>query len=484
MSKKVIVVGAGVAGLSAAFYSRRAGYEVTVYEQGNCPGGVSTSWRRRGYTFDGGIHWLVGSSPRFQPFHKRWVETGALQANNPIVCADPVFVFRSENVSLHLWRDMDRLTQELLAIAPEDRKAIHSLRRDVQLIATYMPAMQGLGDFCRRLLSLPAFVPRFVFLLRTSTRQYIECFRNPVVKEMLTSVLNVEQNALSLVGTLVGYALGDNGYPEGGSRRLADNMEQTVLQAGCSIVYRAKVERIYIEKNRVKGVLVRQGEAAENVTLQPADYVIVAMDTCTALRTLFNSPLQEKWARKLAKGMDSEHCSLLSLGVKKDLSYLPSALRIHLKEHVVMAGYEYSTLWVYRYSDRDGYAPDGCSSLTILFQGNTYDYWKAAMDDDSYVETKKAFVEKAVQLLTEYLPEIEGQIAVTDLATPITYERYCGCYEGGYMGIWRANQNPFHVPVKSKTVHGLRFAGMRTFMSGGLPVSVQSGYKAAKSLKK
>ena len=83
MPKKVIVIGAGIAGLSAAFYSRRKGFEVTVYEQGNCPGGVSTSWIRRGFTFDGGIHWLVGSSPRFQPFHKRWVETGALVRYQP-----------------------------------------------------------------------------------------------------------------------------------------------------------------------------------------------------------------------------------------------------------------------------------------------------------------------------------------------------------------------------------------------------------------
>ena len=472
---KVIVVGAGVAGLSAAFYSRQAGYEVTVYEQGNCPGGVSTSWIRRGYTFDGGIHWLVGSSPRFQPFHKRWVETGALQANNPVVCADPVFVFRSGDVSLHLWRDIDCLTKELVDFAPEDRKAILSLRRHVQLIATYMPEPQGLVCWTKRLLRLPAFLLEIVYLLRTSTRRYVERFKNPYIKELFSSVLNVEQNALSLVGTLVGYALGDNGYPVGGSRRLADNMEQAVLQAGCQIVYRTKVEKVCIEDGRVKGVMV-------NGTLQPADYVIVAIDTCTALRTLFDCPLQERWARKLAKGTDSEQCSLLSLGVKKDLDHLPSAMRIHLKEPVELARQMYTTLWVYRYSGRDGFAPEGCSSLTILFAGDTYDYWKAAKDDGSYQDKKKVFTEKAERLLAEYLPEIEGQVAVTDLATPITYERYCGCYRGGYMGIWHEKQSPFRVPVKSSSIRGLRFAGMRTLMSGGLPISVQSGYKAAKSI--
>lgn len=475
MPKKVIVIGAGIAGLSAAFYSRRKGFEVTVYEQGNCPGGVSTSWIRRGFTFDGGIHWLVGSSPRFQPFHKRWVETGALQANNHVVYADPVFVFKSGDVSLHLWCDINHLVQELIDFAPEDRKAILALRRHVRIIATYMPAPHGLLDWAKRVTMLPVFVPLMYRLLRTSTRQYVERFRNPYVKEMLSSVLNLEQNALSLIGTLVGYTYGDNGYPTGGSRRLADNMEQTVLQAGCHIVYNTKVEKVSISEGQVRGVMV-------NGVLEPADYVIVAMDTCTALRTLFDQPLQEKWATKLAKGVDSEHCSLFSLGVKKDLSYLPFALRIHMKESVKMAGQEYTTLWVYHHSGQDGYAPDGCSSLTVLFQGDTYDYWNAAKNDGTYSAKKQAFMQEAQQILSAYLPEIDGNIVIADLATPITYERYCNCYRGGYMSIWHAKQNPFHVPAKSRTIRGLHFAGMRTFMSGGLPVSLESGYKAARSL--
>ena len=475
MQKKVIVIGAGIAGLSAAFYARRRGFEVTVYEQGNCPGGVATSWIRRGYTFDGGIHWLVGTSKRFQPFHKRWVDTGALQANNPVVYADPAFEFRSGEVTLHLWRDIDRLVKELIAFAPEDRKPLETLRRHVKTIAIYMARPQGFGGWMKRLYMLPVFIPRLLSLLRASTGCYIERFKNPYVKEMLSSILNLEQNALSLVGTLVGYAMGDNGYPKGGSRRLADNMEQTVLKAGVEIIYRTKVEKVCVEEGRVKGVVV-------DGSLKPADYVIVAMDTCTALNTLFDTPLQEKWARKLAKGMDSEHCSLLSLGVKKDLSHLPATLRIHMKEPVVMAGRRYTTLWVYHYSGKEGYAPEGCSSLTVLFQGDTYDYWKQAKLDDTYRRKKLDFTREALQLLETYLPEIEESVVVTDLATPITYERYCGCYRGGYMGIWYARQSPFHVPVKSKSIRGLRFAGMRTLMSGGMPVSVESGFKAARSL--
>ena len=64
--KKIIIVGAGLAGLTAGIYARQSGFDVTIYESHNIPGGASTSWRRKGYYFEGGLHWLTGSSPKTQ----------------------------------------------------------------------------------------------------------------------------------------------------------------------------------------------------------------------------------------------------------------------------------------------------------------------------------------------------------------------------------------------------------------------------------
>jgi phytoene dehydrogenase-like protein len=66
MSKQVIVIGGGVAGLSAAIYAKRSGFDVTLCEQHSIVGGMCTSWRRKGYLFEGAIHWLTGSSPKTQ----------------------------------------------------------------------------------------------------------------------------------------------------------------------------------------------------------------------------------------------------------------------------------------------------------------------------------------------------------------------------------------------------------------------------------
>ncbi|MBK6347951.1 MAG: NAD(P)/FAD-dependent oxidoreductase [Bacteroidales bacterium] len=63
MPQKVIIIGAGIAGLSTGCYLQMNGFETEIHEMHNLPGGLCTSWIRQGYTIDGCIHWLVGSRP-------------------------------------------------------------------------------------------------------------------------------------------------------------------------------------------------------------------------------------------------------------------------------------------------------------------------------------------------------------------------------------------------------------------------------------
>ena len=73
--KTVIIIGAGFAGLSAGIYARLNGYQVRIFEMHDKPGGLCTSWRRKGYTIDGCIHWLVGSNPK-SAMNRSWQEVG------------------------------------------------------------------------------------------------------------------------------------------------------------------------------------------------------------------------------------------------------------------------------------------------------------------------------------------------------------------------------------------------------------------------
>ena len=60
--ESLIIIGGGFAGLATGIYARLNGYKTRIFEMHDKPGGLCTSWKRKGYTFDGCIHWLVGSS--------------------------------------------------------------------------------------------------------------------------------------------------------------------------------------------------------------------------------------------------------------------------------------------------------------------------------------------------------------------------------------------------------------------------------------
>ena len=79
MEKSIIIIGSGIAGLSAGCYGQMNGYNTQIFEMDTRPGGVCTSWKRKGYTIDGCMHWLVGSSPA-SSFYGIWEESSPATA--------------------------------------------------------------------------------------------------------------------------------------------------------------------------------------------------------------------------------------------------------------------------------------------------------------------------------------------------------------------------------------------------------------------
>ena len=88
MKKKVIVIGGGIAGLSSGVYAQKCGFDVTIMESHSIAGGNCTSWKRNGYLFEGGMHWLSGSGKQ-EDLHKLWRYVGALDDSVKIHCPEP-----------------------------------------------------------------------------------------------------------------------------------------------------------------------------------------------------------------------------------------------------------------------------------------------------------------------------------------------------------------------------------------------------------
>ncbi|MBR7064260.1 MAG: NAD(P)/FAD-dependent oxidoreductase, partial [Treponema sp.] len=454
--KKVVVIGAGVAGLAAATYLQSSGFDVTIYEQHIIPGGLSTSWSRKGYLFEGGMHWLTGSSPSLT-LNRVWKEVGALQQNNPIYNRDPIYTLVRGDKQLRLFRDEEKLRKEFLRYAPEDKNAINKLCSDIKKFKNvHLVIEPTLGELIKM---VPAGIPTLL-LQKQSYLDYVAKFKNEDIRHLLLSVIGTRYNALSFVYTLGSFASGDCGYPEGGSLRLTQNMADTFLHLGGKICYKTRVTKIVQEKNSASGVCIANATSSNSVTSSsnianantlsenngdfvPADIIVVSKDTRSAIDNLFAKPLDNAFAKKMRAVVKSEQNMFICLGVKKDLSRLPRCFVLPLEKEFEAAGLKFGELRINNYAEVPGHAPDGCTALTCLLLGDSYAWWKACKENGTYKQEKENIVRRFIECVSKFVPELDGNIEVTDLATPLTYERYTGSFEGSWMSVWDTTAKMF-----------------------------------------
>lgn len=102
---------------------------------------------------------------------------------------------------------------------------------------------------------------------------------------------------------------------------------------------------------------------------------------------------------------------------------------------LVCGGVEQPVIGICNYAGYKGYAPDGCTAVTSIIMGDTYDYWKKCKDNGTYQEEKKKLAEAFIEILAKKYPQTAGKIAVWDVATPLTYERYLGSYKGSWLSL-------------------------------------------------
>ncbi len=119
----IIIIGGGIAGLAAGVYGQMNGYKTSIYEMHTLPGGLCTSWQRKGYTFDGCIHWLVGTNPK-SGSHVMWEELGALKDVEIVDHEAFLSVQNTDGKVFHMYADVDRLEKHMLELAPVDAAVI------------------------------------------------------------------------------------------------------------------------------------------------------------------------------------------------------------------------------------------------------------------------------------------------------------------------------------------------------------------------
>ena len=473
--KKVIVVGAGIAGLTAAFYAQRSGFDVTLIEQHNIVGGMCTSWRRKGYLFEGAIHWMTGSSPKTE-IYKLWKETGALSDNVRVLLPDPFFSIEHGGQVLSLFRNIDKTIEHLIKISPEDEANLQKMARDVKKLSKMqMPItdVKGVKSENPKRISFGAMINMLSVLPTINRLGKISCFdfaakfKHPGMQQLFSFMS--EYDASSFMFTLATLNSGDGGYPESGSLSMTNRMAQTFTEMGGTLLLNTKVHKVNIDNGVVIGVSLGK-ESLD------ADAVIVTQETIAALDNLFDVSINDKWLIDLRTSVKPAICTFVGVGVSAELADTPEW---ELDEPIKFANQSISRLGFYNYSGYEGYAPIGGTALTTAFLGDTYDFWKQAKTEGRYEDEKQLLAAQIKKAINKKFPQSEGKIDVIDIATPLTYERYTGAYRGSWMVIKEPGDQLKQYPGFSEEVDGLYFAGHRLMTPGGLPVALVSGRRAA-----
>lgn len=481
--KKVIMVGGGIAGLSAGIYAVQSGFDVTILEMHTIPGGTSTSWKRNGYFFEGAMHWLTGSG-KDQPLYKEWCNLGALADDVPVYNRDPFCTYNYNGQNVCLYREVNRLEKHFLSISPNDKKEIQALCKDIKKFSKIsMPILDIKGVKVREKHTMPISMlfkmlpvfPRMFSLSKMSSSEYVERFKHPTIREILKTVVGSEYNAAALMFTLACLASGDGGYPEGGSLSMALRMAKRFENLGGKIEYGKRVQKVLVKNERAVGIVVNDEEIL-------ADAVVVTADTLSAINYLFDKPLHEPWMEKMRTNTKLAMNTFICLGIEADLSDLPENMLFVFDTPFSYAGNEINSLSINNYATFKGYAPKGCTSVTTALMGDTYDYWKNAKTKGTYEQDKKQLADTIIERLSDKLPQIKDKVVVWDVATPLTYERYCGTYKGSWMTVTGKGDKTTGYPNTSENIANLYFAGQRLQPPGGLPVAATTGRTAIQYL--
>ena len=218
------------------------------------------------------------------------------------------------------------------------------------------------------------------------------------------------------------------GFPVGASLEFARAIEKRYGELGGEIYYNSQVERILLENDTAIGVRLYNNEEYH------AHRVISA---CDGRGTLFNL-LRGQYLDDQLKMLYDGHLPLysqlqVSLGVNRNLSDEPHWVTYLLNQPVVIAGEERYEISLKNYCFDPSLAPEG-KSVIIVMLSTSYDYWQRIYGRSIYDAEQIQESGILIDLLEQFYPGIKADIEYVDVATPLSYERYTGNWQGSNCG--------------------------------------------------
>ena len=490
-SAPVIVVGAGLGGLSTAIHLRLAGYDVTVHERHPHVGG------RAGRIVQGGFSFDVGPSLLNYPwvFEQLFSAAGRrLSDYVTLLPVDPSVAFQwPDGGRLALSSDLRRLLAELERIEPGCRPRALAFFQDAgqkydlafrRLVTrnedNHARWIRGLG--IRELASLG--------LGRTLDGELGRFFHSPRIRQALGSYgMYLGGSPFDLPGLFSILPYGELAYglwlPRGGVYGLVSGIERLALEVGVVIHTSSAVRRILTTNGRVTGI------EREDGVMETAGIVVSNVDVPTTDAALIDcgAAIKARLSRRAASTRMTPSVMTFYWGVQGAIDgighhtiFLPHDVRatfddLFKRRHVPRE----LAFYVSVPSATDAsLAPPGCSAMFVLVPMPLVSDLPGADWPALQTDVRRRVIER----LRAHGLAIADRLLFEEIYTPDDWMRRFGLYDGSAFGAAHTlfQLGPWRARNYSRDIEGLYYAGAGTTPGTGMPMVVLGGRMTAERI--
>jgi C-3',4' desaturase CrtD len=442
--RRIIVIGAGIGGLTAAALLAHQGESVLLLDQAIVPGGCASTFKRRGFTFDVGATQVAGLEPggiHHRIFTELEIDPPAATPCDP-ACA---VYLPKETEPINVWRDRQRWQSERQRQFPNSEpfwQLLADLFRYSWAFQSRDPILppRSLWDGWQllqavrpdTLLTAPHVFSTVGQLLRRyglATDQRLKTFLDLQLK--LYSQVDADETALLYAATALGVSQAPQGlyHLHGSMQALSDRLVAALERDGGQLRMRHTVEQIEVVNGRACGVKIRNQRTGE-VWTEAADHVIANV-TVQNLIQLLGDHAPKGYQRRVDKLPPASGAFVVYLGVQQ--AAVPADCPPHLQFLYDYQGpiAENNSLFVSVSRPGDGRAPAGQATLIASSFTDPMLWWQCS----DYQQLKQQYTEEAIARLGQFFDLTPETIVYVEAATPRTFARYTARDQGLVGGI-------------------------------------------------
>ncbi|PKP20891.1 MAG: hypothetical protein CVU02_00145 [Bacteroidetes bacterium HGW-Bacteroidetes-19] len=474
MKYDVIIIGSGLGGLQCGYVLSKHGYKVAIFEKQHQFGGCLQVFRREGYTFDTGMHYIggLGEGEILNKLFNYYglfedIQLTRLDEN----CFDRI-TFDSGEFPYAM--GYENYVETLSRLFPKEKEGIKNYIEDIQRIAHSSP-LYNLQE-----INQTTFIESDY--IKKSVGEYIASFTSdPVLQNVLAATNTLYAGYPDKTPVYV-HALTLHSYIKsswriiGGSHVIVESLIKSIKSNGGEIYNNQEIIKINCNNEKAVSISTSTGEIFE------ADSFISNIHPSNTV-DLIDSHLIRNAYRDRIRNMDNTSSNFtIYLGFKPNSVPYLNHNHYHYNSDSVWFAQDYtpenwpkSFLYMHQAREKDEkYANSAQISAFMSFDElKKWKHTKVGKRGQDYLDFKEEKASQLIDALEKHYPGIRSKIAYYNTSTPLTYRDYTGTKNGSLFGILRDCHFPAQTLVSQRTkIPNLFLTGQNINAHGFLGVSI------------